>query len=51
MYYPIINDNDANEQFIVEANSSEEASHKALRELGWFVSQPLSQEDIEDIED
>jgi len=33
----IVNDRDANDSFTVEATDSDDAAHKALTELGWWV--------------
>ena len=35
----IVNDFDGNDSFYVEAKSANEAAHKALEELGWWVSE------------
>lgn len=37
--YMIVNDNDANDTFEVEAENPNEAAHEALKELGWWVAQ------------
>jgi hypothetical protein len=36
--FTIIDDNDENDSFYVEAETADEAAHKALEELGWWVS-------------
>jgi hypothetical protein len=37
--YIIINENDGNDSFTVEGNTSEEAAFAALKELGWGVTE------------
>lgn len=37
--YTIVNDNDGNDSFEVEAENSTDAAHKALEELGWWVAE------------
>lgn len=48
MIYKIFNDYDGNDTFTVEAENEFEAALAALRELGWFVSEPLTDEDEEE---
>ena len=36
--FMIVNDNDGNDSFEVEAVSPEDAAHKALQELGYWVA-------------
>ena len=36
--YTIVNDNDPNDTFEVEAKNSDDAAHFALENLGWWVS-------------
>lgn len=43
--YMIINDADGNDSFTIEAENSEDAAHKALEQLGWWVAKP---EEIEE---
>ena len=45
--YMIVNDNDGNDSFYVEAETDAEAAHKALEELGWWVAEgeELEEED------
>ena len=38
MEFEIINDNDGNDTFNVMAKDADEAAHKALKELGWWVA-------------
>ena len=45
--YTIINDNDGNDSFEIEAKDGNDAAHKALLELGWWVS---AGEEIDDEE-
>jgi len=45
MIYTIMNDNDGNDTFTVEADSAEEAAFKALNELGWAVCEPSDDEE------
>jgi hypothetical protein len=37
--YLIVNTFDGNDSFTVEAENADDAAHKALIELGWFVSE------------
>lgn len=37
--FQIINNNDGNDTFEVEAQTYDEAAHKALEELGWWVAE------------
>ncbi len=36
--YRVVNEDDPNHVFIVEASSYEDAAHEALTCLGWFVA-------------
>ena len=36
--FTIINDWDGNDSFTVMATDTEDAAHKALKELGWWVA-------------
>jgi len=47
MTFPIINNNDGNETFTVEAMDANEAAFKALEELGWFVAKGEENEEVE----
>jgi len=44
--YIIINENDGNDSFTVEGNTSEEAAFAALKELGWSVTEGDDEENI-----
>ena len=37
--YLIVNDFDGNDSFEVQAENGNDAAHKALEELGWWVSE------------
>lgn len=37
--FMIVNDNDGNDSFTVMAEDANDAAHKALEELGWWVAQ------------
>ena len=36
--FTIVNDHDGNESYSIVAKDASDAAHKALEELGWFVS-------------
>lgn len=36
--YRVVNEDDPNDVFLVEASSYEDAAHEALTCLGWFVA-------------
>jgi hypothetical protein len=48
--YTIVNDNDGNNSLIVTANNVDEAAHKALQELGYWVSTADEGDEQEEIE-
>ena len=37
--YLVVNTNDGNDSFTVEADDSTDASTKALEELGWYIAE------------
>jgi hypothetical protein len=41
--FDIINDEDPNDHFVVTAKDANDAAHKALKELGWWVARPEAQ--------
>jgi hypothetical protein len=43
--YIIINEQDGNDSFTVEGNTSEEAAFAALKELGWGVTEGDDEDD------
>lgn len=46
--YLIINNNDGNDSFEIQALNATDAAHAALAELGWWVSQGLDADENED---
>ena len=40
-FYTIVNDVDGNDSFTVRASDGNEAAHRALETLGWWVAKPF----------
>jgi len=38
MEYLVVNENDGNDSFTVEASDSDNAAYKALEELGYYIA-------------
>ena len=49
-FYHVINENDANDFFEIEAESEQEATRLALQSIGWWVSGPFDASEDEDSE-
>ena len=50
MIFRIINSNDGNNVFEIEADSVDDAAHKALNEVGWYVSTSKPKKDDETVD-